>query len=114
MKKVGEFAKISVAGVTLSKLQTAAIATGLAGALGSCDRNGGSVAGPEDSAKFSPPCTNHICSNQYSCSGDEFVCTNVFTCRDDYECQALIFSCSSNFECSGSYTLPHDQGGTPG
>lgn len=99
MKKVGKLAGISVAGVSLSKLQIATVATGLSGLLG-CSRD--PVEDPAASGSALAP------SNiQGECMGTTFTCppTAAFDCDDGsyYVCQSIFNCACAGFDCDSKH-----------
>ena len=137
MRKVGELAGISAAGISLSKLQIATVATGLSSLLTGCSQD--SVDDPlaENFSEQAPAGTLATCEQTdfvcaaaatYTCS-DDFTCPSLFECPSVYDCTAIntcgtkhdcleYFSCSSldahsciETFCCQPVPLYHDQGG---
>lgn len=114
LKKAALLIGTSAAGVSLTKLQIATVATGLSGAMG-CARNPvGDDPLNKNGNPLLAPCQNyHACDQQnYNCSGPEFVCVEEeFVCKANFKfmCNASKFECSTKFDCSSTEPFECDE-----
>ncbi len=108
LKKVAKLVGTSAAGVSLTKLQIATVATGLSGTIG-CARNPveSDPLNRDNNALMAPFCQNlHTCDGfVHNCSGIDFDCVDVeFVCdaQERFTCNAAEFVCSKDFACSST------------
>jgi hypothetical protein len=120
LKKAAQLFGTSATGISLTKLQIASIATGLAGTMG-CSRNpiGANNLTNEEGNFLMAPCqiTFNCNETSYSCEEANFTCVNEeFICKPDvtFICNPSIFTCSTRFKCltvsfscSQSFNITH-------